>query len=508
MSDSYNVADALLAANLPARADKTAFIDDRGRCSFAELDRGARAFAGYLLGLGLPIETRILILLEDSIAYPIACLGAIRAGLVPVMVNPLLTSADLAFMLDDARARLVIASPSVWPRLEPILAERPFLQHVLVDAPETPAGARSLAEGFAHPHGLHQAARTRRDDACLWQYSSGSTGRPKGTIHTHGAVADLTDLYPREILSIDESDITFSAAKLFFGYGFGNGMIFPLTSGATAILMAERPTAAAVWERLLKHRPTIFYGVPTLYNSMLSYPDLPSPDMLNLRLCTSAGEALPAEIGLRWRNRFGTDILDGIGSTEMLHIFLTNKPDDVCYGTTGTPVQSFDIRLLDDAGQPVPQGEIGELHVRGPTSAAGYWCNREKTQSTFLGPWVRSGDKFFQDENGRYVYCGRGDDMLKVSGIYVSPLEVEAALLSHSAVAEAAVIGWPDEAGLIKPKAFVVLDGCSPSNDLVEELKAYVKSSLAPYKYPRWIEFMDALPTTATGKIARFRLRK
>ena len=301
----------------------------------------------------------------------------------------------------------------------------------------------------------------------------------------------------------------FSAAKLFFAYGLGNGLTFPFSVGATALLMAERPTPASVSRMLRQHQPSIFYGVPTLYAALLSSPDLPRRDELpKLRRCTSAGEALPAEIGRRWKEHSGVDILDGIGSTEMLHIFLSNRPDDVRYGSTGKPVPGYAIRLVDEAGQPVARGTLGELQVSGPTAAIMYWNNREKSLATFQGPWTRCGDKYIQDEEGYFIYCGRSDDMLKVSGIYVSPFEVEAALMTHAAVLEAAVVGAQDEQELVKPKAYVVLkNGVQPSPQLAEELQAHVKSLLAPYKYPRWVEFATELPKTATGKIQRFKLR-
>jgi benzoate-CoA ligase len=300
----------------------------------------------------------------------------------------------------------------------------------------------------------------------------------------------------------------FSAAKLFFAYGLGNAMVFPMAVGATAVLMAERPTPASVALRLRTHQPTIFCAVPTLYASMLVSPDLPSRTELRLRVATSAGEALPPEIGRRVSEHFGIDVLDGIGSTEMLHIFLSNRPGDVRFGTTGKPVPGYELRLVDEAGNPVPDGEQGELQISGETSALCYWNNRARSRSTFLGTWTRSGDKYLRDPDGYYVYCGRSDDMLKVSGIYVSPVEVEAALITHPAVLEAAVIGRADADELIKPKAFVVLKpGHAPSEELADALKRHVKSTLAPYKYPRWIEFVADLPKTATGKIQRFRLR-
>lgn len=505
----YNAAVDLLERNLADRADKTAVIDDRGRYSYAELADRVDRFAGFLLGLGLPVESRVLLCLEDSITFPVSCLGAIKVGLVPVMINPLLTSADLDYMLRDSRAKLLLTSMNAWPAFAPILHEQPFLSHIVIDGENVPQGtvAFDAALGSARPIGA--SAATRADEACLWQYSSGTTGRPKATLHSHASIRSLMQGYPRTILALQPEDVTFSAAKLFFGYGFGNGLVFPFAAGATAILMAGRPTSDEVWKRLVEHRPTIFYGVPTLYASLLNASDVPDTADLALRLCTSAGEALPSTLGEQWRDRYGVDILDGIGSTEMLHIFLTNRQGDVCYGTTGRPVDGYEVRLVDQAGEPVTLGEIGELHVKGPTSALGYWCNREKTQSTFLGDWTRTGDKFLCDGSGRYVYCGRSDDMLKVSGIYVSPMEIEHCLLSHAAVVEAAVVGWRDDQGLIKPKAFIVLrEGWSATTELEAELKAHVKLGLAPYKYPRWFEFLAVLPKTATGKIERYKLRQ
>jgi len=316
------------------------------------------------------------------------------------------------------------------------------------------------------------------------------------------------ELYARPVLGINEADTVFSAAKLFFAYGLGNALTFPMSVGATAVLMAERPTPGAVFARLRKHWPTIFYGVPTLYAAMLASAELPDASEMRLRRCTSAGEALPAELGKRWSRHFGVDILDGIGSTELLHIYLSNRPDELRYGTTGKPVPGYELRIVDDEGNPVAAGSPGELQVAGPTSAILYWNNREKTRATFQGRWTRSGDKYWQDADGYYVYAGRSDDMLKVSGIYVSPVEVEAALMTHEAVLEAAVVGREDDDKLVKPIAFVVLKaGVQPSAEMAELLKAHVKSRLAPYKYPRWLRLTDGLPKTATGKIQRFKLR-
>jgi benzoate-CoA ligase len=310
------------------------------------------------------------------------------------------------------------------------------------------------------------------------------------------------------VLGMREDDVVFSAAKLFFAYGLGNGLTFPLAVGATTILMAERPTPASCFRRLVDQRPTIFCAVPTLYAAMLVSTELPSKRDVGMRVCVSAGEALPENIGKRWTAHYGVEILDGIGSTEMLHIFLSNRPGHVRYGTTGVPVPGYEMRVVDERMQPVAQGEVGDLYISGPTAANGYWNNRAKSRTTFQGEWVKSGDKYRVDVDGCYVYAGRSDDMLKVSGIYVSPVEVEAALITHPAVLEAAVVGREDEDKLTKPIAFVVLKpGQTESSALCDELRMHVKTVLAPYKYPRWIEFIDELPKTATGKIQRFKLR-
>ena len=505
----YNAAHDLIERNLSAgRAGKTAFIDDQGSYSYGQLAERVNRWANALAGLGLASDQRVLLCLLDSIDFPTAFLGSIKAGVVPIAVNTVLTTADYEYMLRDSRARVLVVSAALLPVFAPLIGKISTLQHVVVSGGNA-VPHLAFADLLAKASTRFDAAPTTSDDACFWLYSSGSTGSPKGTVHVHSSLIQTAELYARPVLGIEEHDVVFSAAKLFFAYGLGNALTFPMAVGATAVLMAERVTPASAFARLRSHPVTIFYGVPTLYAALLASPELPARGELKLRRCASAGEPLPADIGKRWTRHFGVDILDGIGSTEMLHIFLSNRPADVRYGSTGKPVPGYDIRLVDDQGAAVAPGQQGELQVRGPSSAAFYWNNREKSHSTFLGAWTRSGDKYTLNEEGYYVYAGRSDDMLKVGGIYVSPIEVESALIAHPAVLEAAVVGKEDEEKLVKPLAFVVLkSGHEGSAALAEELKQHVKGQLAPYKYPRWIEFVKELPKTATGKIQRFRLRE
>jgi benzoate-CoA ligase len=505
----YNAAHDLVERNLVAgRGGKTVYIDDQGRYTCAQLAERVNRAANALTGLGLEMESRVMLAHLDTIDFPSVFLGAIKAGIVPVAANTLLTTADYRFMLEDSRVRALIVSEALLPAFAPLLGHLHSLKHVMVSGKDA-HGHLHLQKLMAAASAKFEPAPTKADDACFWLYSSGSTGTPKGAVHIHSSLIQTAELYAKPVLGIREDDIVFSAAKLFFAYGLGNAMTFPLAVGATAILMAERPTPAAVFKRLREHRPTIFYGVPTLYGALLASADLPDRQELALRVCTSAGEALPAELGRRWTEHFGVEILDGIGSTEMLHIFISNRPGEVRYGTTGKPVPGYEIRLADEQGREVAVGEIGELQINGPTSATHYWGNRAKSVTTFIGPWTRAGDKYTRDAQGYYTYGGRSDDMMKVSGMYVSPFEVEAALMTHPDVLEAAVVGVPDEQNLIKPKAFVVTKpGVAGAAELAETLKRHVKDRLAPYKYPRWVEFIGELPKTATGKIQRFKLRK
>jgi benzoate-CoA ligase len=505
----YNAAYDLIQRNLQAgRAQKIAYIDDHGSYSFGDLAERVNRFGNVLAGIGLEAENRVMLCLLDTIDFPTAFLGSIQAGIIPIAANTLLTSADYDFMLGDSRAKALVVSEALWPAFAPIVAKHPALRHIIVSGSDG-KGHPCLSDLMKGVSPYFKPASTTCDDICFWLYSSGSTGTPKGTVHLHSHLIQTAELYGKAILGIRENDLVFSAAKLFFAYGLGNGLTFPLSVGATTVLMAERPTPAAVFQRLRQHQPTIFYGVPTLYAALLASPEmLKRGEVVPLRVCTSAGEALPADIGRRWTELLGVEILDGIGSTEMLHIFLSNRAGEVRYGTTGKPVPGYALRLIGEDGKPVTVGEIGELQINGPSAAVMYWNSREKSRHTFMGDWTRSGDKYIESADGYFQYCGRSDDMLKVGGIYVSPFEVEGALMTHESVLEAAVVSHADVDQLIKPKAYVVLKaGIEPSEALASALKQHVKDRLAPYKYPRWLDFVSELPKTATGKIQRFKLR-
>ena len=510
--ETFNFADHLLSLN-GARADKAAFVDDVASLSYGELATRVRRLAGALRAAGVKREERALLLMLDGVDWPVVFLGCLYAGVVPVAVNTLLTADDYAYMLEHSRAQAVFVSGDLKAVLMGALIKSDHEAHkVVVSRPTSPlAYGETEFEAFLDRSGpMTRPAPTRADEPAFWLYSSGSTGRPKATVHTQANPYWTSELYGRRVLGLRESDIGFSAAKLFFAYGLGNALTFPLSVGATTLLLGARATPEAVFERWRGKvgglRPTVFYGAPTGYAGMLASPLLPGRDEVALRLASSAGEALPAEIGQRFQRHFGVDIIDGIGSTEMLHIFISNQPARVRYGTTGWPVPGYRIELRGEDGASVADGEPGDLFINGPSSALMYWGARDKTRETFHGGWTKAGDKYVRNADGSYTYCGRSDDMLKVSGVYVSPFEVEATLVQHPAVLEAAVIGVADAEGLTKTKAFVVLRANAQASEA--ELKDFVKDRLAPYKYPRQIEFVADLPKTATGKIQRFRLRE
>jgi len=499
----YNAAHDLLARNA-SRAAKPAFIDAStgSALTYGELTQQAHRFANALRARGFQPESRVLMAMLDTPEWPVVFLGCILAGVVPIAANTLLTAPDFEFMLRDSRAQALFVSKPLLGTFDGIVGKLPSLRSVIVAGGE---GPDSVAGMVAAGSDKQDVTATCSDDPCFWLYSSGSTGTPKGTVHLHSHLIQTAELYGRAVLGIREDDVVYSAAKLFFAYGLGNALTFPMSVGASTVLLPSRPTPADVFGVLKKFQPTIFYGVPTLYAALLADANRPKKSDLRLRVCTSAGEALPAEIGKRWTAEYGCEILDGIGSTEMLHIFLSNRPGAVRYGTTGQAVPGYELRIVGDDGRECGVGDIGELQISGPSAALMYWNNRAKTKATFAGEWTRSGDKYTRDADGYYTYGGRSDDMLKVGGIYVSPFEVEASLMTHASVLEAAVIGVADSDKLVKPKAYVVLKPGQPASEA--DLQQHVKNQLAPYKYPRWIEFVPELPKTATGKIQRFKLR-
>ncbi|WP_417206827.1 benzoate-CoA ligase family protein [Antarctobacter sp.] len=490
------------------RADKVAFQEADGRkrsLTFGQLAEESGRFAGALDRHGVRREERVAMIVQDQIEFPVIFWGALKAGAIPVPLNTLLSAQVYDAILTDSRASILVVSEKLWETVQPAIADNPFLRAVLVigDAPEGTESYHQFVAGAP----VVPAVEAHEDEMAFWLYSSGSTGQPKGVRHVHSSLKATSDTFGAQVLGIREDDIVYSVAKIFFAYGLGNAMSFPLSVGATTVLLSGRPTPEVVFDILGTHRPTLFCGVPTFYaamNAALEKSGLPQG--MAVRLCTSAGEALPREVGERWHRLTGTEIVDGVGSTEMLHIFLSNRPGEIVYGTSGTAVPGYEVRLVDERDEDVGQGEVGELLVRGPSAADGYWNKRHKSRSTFEGHWTRTGDKYECTAEGRYIYCGRTDDMFKVSGIWVSPFEVEQALIEHPAVLEAAVVACADDKGLDKPKAFVVLKEGQEAA-AVEGLKEFVKEKIGMWKYPRWVEVVDDLPKTATGKIQRFKLR-
>lgn len=510
MSTDYNAAVDFIDRNvLEGRGSKTAFIDPSRNVTYAELLDGVARVGPVLERFGVERENRVALILLDTVDFPVLFWGTIRAGVIPVLLNTRLTVEQYRYLLDDSRAKLAFVSAALLPMVREAAGGLSTLREIVVVG-GGPEGVPRLDKLLAGVNQRGAPAKTCADEVAYWLYSSGTTGMPKGVMHVHNTPRTIAKLAGQGRVGIREDDIVFSAAKLFFSYGLGNAMICPSWVGATTVLYPERPTPKTVFETLNCHQPTMFYAVPTLYAAILADSEcVPECGSIRLRLCFSAGEPLPAHVGEEWKARYGVDIVNGVGSTEMGHLFLTNLSSAVEYGTAGIPVPGYDLRLVDEAGCEVEDDKIGELLVRGESAANGYWNQRERSRHTFQGEWTRTGDKYVRRPDGVYIYVGRTDDMFKVSGIWVSPFEVEAALVAHESVLEAAVVPAEDENGLVKPRAFIVLkekrDGSSRA--LYEELKNHVKRAIGPWKYPRWIEVVDSLPKTATGKIQRFMLR-
>ncbi|KGO35804.1 4-hydroxybenzoate--CoA ligase [Desulfobulbus sp. Tol-SR] len=505
LPETFNAADYFVDRNIrEGRGQKTAILCRDNAFTYAQVQAGMNKVGNALKGLGIEMENRVALLLLDSEFYPLSFFGAIKIGAVPICLNTLMQPKDYLYFLNDSRAKILIIDEELYSKFEPIKDKLRFLKHIIVVNGQAPAGTISFDSFVAGASDQLEAAPITPDDACFWLYSSGSTGQPKGTIHLQHDMVYAAETYGKQVLGIQEHDICFSAAKLFFAYGLGNGLYFPFSVGATSVLMPVRPVPASVYETIARYRPTLYFGVPTLYGSMLQEEG----SLDGVRLCVSAGEALPADIFKRWQQRHGVEIIDGIGSTELSHIFISNLPGKAKPGSSGKVVPGYDARIVDENFQDIPVGEVGTLLIKGDSAAAAYWNKHQKTKSTMLGDWVNTDDKYAVDEEGYFYYIGRSNDMLKVGGIWVSPVEVEACLIEHPAVLECAVVGATDDKNLVKPKAFVVLKrGYAPDDQLKKDLKEYVKKTLAHYKYPRWIEFVDDLPKTATGKLKRFELR-
>ena len=505
----FNVAEHFVDRNVAeGRGASTAFLYADRTLTYADVQDLVNRAGNALLDLGVGLEDRVLMICLDAPEFVGTFWGAIKIGAVPIPVNTLMRSADYLYFLNDSRAKVAVVSGPLLAEAAPALAEARYLEHVLIAG--GPAGRfMSWEDRLFQASARLAAAPTSRDEPAFWLYSSGSTGSPKGVVHLHHDMYVCAETYAKQVLGLRATDRVLSAAKLFFAYGLGNAGYFPMAVGAQSVLYPLRPQPESMFEQIARYRPTLFFGVPTLYAAMLAVKEAERRfDTSSLRLCVSAGEALPDELYARWRERFGVELIDGIGTTEILHIFLSNRPGAARPGSSGLPVPGYEAIVVDDEGRPVPPGEIGNLRVKGDSIMAYYWNKHEKTKETLFGPWIQTGDKYIQDKDGYFWFCGRADDMLKVGGIWVSPVEVEATLVRHTAVLEAAVVGKEDTDRLVKPKAFVVLKEPWKAGDaLAGELKAFVKDKIAPYKYPRWIEFVGELPKTATGKIQRFKLR-
>ena len=509
MSGQENAATWFIDRHLKeGRGDHVAVREATGakrQITYAELAARTDQVAGAFMRSGFRRDEKVLCLILDQLEYVEVFFGAMKAGVIPIALNTLLSSAVYETIFVDSRASCLIVSDALWEVAKPAVEASPHITQVIVIG-SAPDRTRRYDEFMLGAPGF-PAVQASADDCAFWLYSSGSTGQPKGVRHVHGSMRATAETYGAQVLGVRPDDVVFSAAKIFFAYGLGNTLSFPMSVGATSILFAGRPTPNDMIDVIKDERPTIFCGVPTLFAAMVAEMEASGVPEHALRACISAGEALPQDVGTRWTALTGTDIYDGVGSTEMLHIFLSNAPGSLEYGTSGVAVPGYDLRLVDETGADVGDDTIGELLVRGNSAADGYWNQRRKSRTTFEGEWTRTGDKYERRTDGRYVYCGRTDDMFKVSGIWVSPFEVEQAISAHPAVLEAAVVPHRDEQGLEKPKAFIVLQNKSAQAEVEAGIKDFVKDKIGKWKYPRWIEIADDLPKTATGKIQRFKLR-
>ncbi len=510
LPERLNAASVFVDAHLKeGRGFKAAILCGDEVVTYDDLACGVNRVGNLLKSLGLRMEERVALILPDCPAWAFAFFGTMKIGSVAVALNTMLLPKDYEYLLCDSRARAVFVHASMLDHIAPLRARLKHLEHVLVVGGNAP-GCLGFEDAVRAVSPCLEAADTSKDDMAFWLYSSGTTGFPKGAVHLHHDMVVAADAYARNTIGLRESDVSFSVAKLFFAYGLGNGLYFPLRVGATTVLLPERPTPDRVFATLDRYQPTVFYSVPTSYAALLHAADKQGRTSLGrVRMCVSAGENLPKHLYEKWLERFGVEIYDGIGSTEILHIFISNRPGAVRPGSTGQVVQGFEAKIVDERGQEVPPRHVGTLLIRGDSTAACYWNKHEASKHTFLGDWINTHDKFLVDEDGFFWYAGRTDDMMKVSGQAVWPTEVESILLAHPAVLESGVIGTADPDGLIKPVAYVVLkDGAPAGPELARELQEFVKKKTAPHKYPRAVVFVESLPKTATGKVQRFKLRE
>jgi benzoate-CoA ligase family protein len=507
--EKFNVSQYFIDRSLSeGRGEKLAILFQDQKLTYSQVAEQVNRAANSLRAQGIEPGDRVMLVLYDSLNFAAIFWGAIRMGAVPIPTTTLLSAEECAFMLSDSRARGLVVEDSLCEKLSPAWRDLPELKTILVAGKSAPE-VKSLEHKLAQSSPQSTPAQTHRDDPAFWLYTSGSTGNPKAAIHRHRDMVYCLELFAKQTLGIRSDDVTFSTSKLFFAYGLGNGLYFPFGVGATAVLLAERPTAEKIFEALARYQPTVFFAVPTIYAAMLQVPGVDASNLRSVRCAVSAGEALPAPLWTRFKEKFGIEIVDGIGSTEMLHMFISNRPRDIVPGSSGKLVPGYDARIVDEHGSEVPVDQIGELYVRGASAAAGYWNRSELTHATFRGDWTVTGDKYSRDAQGYFWYCGRTDDMMKVSGLWVSPLEVESALLAHPAVLECAVVGVTDGDGLTKPKAFVVLKkSVPPPSEIESVLSGFLKTRLPGYKVPHRIVLSESLPRTATSKIQRFKLRE
>lgn len=510
LPERMNAASVLVDSHLSqGRADKAAILCGDETITYQQLSENINRFGNAMKALGVRMEERVAIIMPDNPECVYAFFGAMKIGAVSIPTNTILMAKDYEYLLNDSRAGVLIVHPSYLDKIFEIRDELKYLENIIV-AGEGADGFRRLSDIMSAASPELAAADTSKDDTAFWLYSSGTTGFPKGAIHLHHDMIVEADLYAQDTIGVVESDVSFSIAKLFFAYGLGNGLYFPLRTGGTTVLLPDRPMPKRVYEVIDKYQPTVYYGVPTSYAAMLHLAEQEGRTSLGaVRMCVSAGEPLPKTLYDKWLDRFGVEIYDGIGSTEILHIFISNRPGAVKGGSTGQIVDGYEARIVDDAGGEMAAGETGTLLIKGDSIANGYWNKHEQTKDTFRGEWINTHDKFRIDEDGYFWYAGRADDMFKVSGLAVWPADVESILISHEAVLESGVVGVADKEGLIKPRAYVVLkDKDAASDELVKELQTYVKSNTAPHKYPRTVVFVENLPKTATGKIQRYKLRQ